>query len=90
MIVQKGVQLPAECRIYEVCNPQQAFRVLSTDMSLNMALPCRISVYQQDGRTKIGTMRPTEIVGHVSTDAELAKIAAEVDRTLEAIIDDAA
>ena len=23
----KGVDLPAECRIYEVCNPQQAFRV---------------------------------------------------------------
>jgi uncharacterized protein (DUF302 family) len=86
----KGVRLPEECRIYEVCNPQQAIRVLTADMSLNMALPCRISVYQQDGKTRIGTMRPTEILGLVSTDPKLAEIAGEVDETLEAIIDEAA
>src|SRR5690606_8191766 len=50
----KGVELPAECRIFEVCNPQQAGKVLAADMTLNMALPCRVSVYGEGGRTKIG------------------------------------
>jgi len=35
----KGLPFPEQCRIFEVCNPQQA-AVLSTTMALNMALPC--------------------------------------------------
>jgi uncharacterized protein (DUF302 family) len=38
----KGVEFGEECKVFEVCNPGQAGRVLSTDMRLNMALPCRI------------------------------------------------
>ena len=38
----KGIHFTHECKIFEVCNPQKASAVLSKDMSLNMALPCRI------------------------------------------------
>jgi uncharacterized protein (DUF302 family) len=51
----KGLPFPEQCRIVEVCNPQQAAAVLSTTMALNMALPCRISVYTEAGTTRIGT-----------------------------------
>ena len=36
----KGVSFDEQCKIFEVCNPMQAAKVLSTDMRLNMALPC--------------------------------------------------
>jgi uncharacterized protein (DUF302 family) len=36
----KGVQFEHECKVFEVCNPAQAARVLARDMQLNMALPC--------------------------------------------------
>jgi len=41
---QKGVDFPNACRILEICNPQRAKEVLTEDMDLNMALPCRVSV----------------------------------------------
>lgn len=36
----KGIAFAEECKIFEVCNPGQAAKVLSTDMRLNM--PCRV------------------------------------------------
>ncbi len=89
-LTRKGYPLAAECRIYEVCNPQQAARVLQRDMRLNAALPCRISVFEDGGATKIGTIRPTAMLGMLSPDAELATVAADVEATIKTIIDETA
>jgi uncharacterized protein (DUF302 family) len=86
----KGVELPAECRIFEVCNPQQAATVLAADMNLNMALPCRISVYEHDGRTRIGTIKPTALLGLLSKRGELAAVALTVETAIKRMIDEAA
>jgi len=84
----KGFDLPNECRILEVCNPKQASEILRNDMRVNMALPCRISVYEDDGQTKIGMIRPTALLGLVSESGELSKAAEEVERTVTAIIEE--
>src|SRR5665647_3972871 len=55
---RKGIAFAENCKVFEVCNPGQAGKVLSTDMRLNMALPCRISVDTQQGKTKIRVVRP--------------------------------
>jgi uncharacterized protein (DUF302 family) len=89
-LTRKGQRLDAACRIFEVCNPQHAARVLGHDMRINMALPCRISVYENAGTTEIGTILPTEMLSALSNDAALGAVAHEVERTLKAIIDDAA
>jgi len=86
----KGFPIDNECRVLEVCNPRQASEVLAADMSLNMALPCRISVYQDGGRTVIGMVPPTDMLGLVSHDPAIAATAVEVERTLRKIIDEAA
>jgi len=86
----KGVDLPQECRILEVCNPHQAVKVLASDMTLNLALPCRISVYEQDGKTKIGMLRPTRLLGLLSNDTALETTAKEVENAIERMIDEAA
>jgi len=84
----KGFDLPNECRVLEVCNPRQASEILRSDMRVNMALPCRISVYEDAGRTRIGMIRPTALLGLISESGELGKAASEVERTVEAIIDE--
>ncbi len=89
-LTRKGYPLAAECRIYEVCNPKQASLVLQRDMRLNAALPCRISVFQDGGATKIGTIQPTAMLGMLSPDRELAAIAVNVEATLKTIIDETA
>lgn len=41
---KKGVGFARECLIFEVCQPQQAKKVLDENMSISTALPCRISI----------------------------------------------
>jgi len=89
-LTRKGHPLEPECRIFEVCNPQHASQVLKRDMRVNMALPCRISVFEDHGVTKIGTILPREMLRMLSPDPELADVAAGVESSIKAIIDDAA
>jgi len=87
---RKGYPLDTQCRIFEVCNPKQASHVLARDMRLNAALPCRISVFEDHGATKIGTIRPSVMLGMLSPDQRLAEIAASVEASIKAIIDETA
>lgn len=86
----KGISFSESCRVFEVCNPQQAAKVLGRDMSLNMALPCRISVYTDAGQTRIGMIRPGEMLRALSSDPVLIAVAQEVDASTSAMINDAA
>ena len=82
----KGVEIDQQCRVFEVCNPGQAARVLAADMRINMALPCRISVYTENGATKIGLIRPREMLSALSRDATLMQVAQEVeDKTIQMV-----
>lgn len=82
----KGIEFPEQCRVFEVCNPQQAAQVLAADMALNMALPCRISVYTEAGKTRIGMIRPAAMLSALSSDPELAEVARQVEASTMAII----
>jgi uncharacterized protein (DUF302 family) len=85
----KGIAFDEECKIFEVCNPQQAARVMSIDMRLNMALPCRISVFTEQGNTQIGLIKPVQMLSALSQDTALIQIASEVERQLIQIVDEA-
>jgi len=86
----KGVDFKEDCKVFEVCNPQQAAKVLSADMRLNMALPCRISVFTDDGKTKIGLIKPKEMLSSLSDDPSLLEVSEEVEAKTIQMIDDAA
>ncbi len=84
----KGFEFAEECKVFEVCNPGQASKVMAIDMRLNMALPCRISVYTEKGKTIIGMIEPAQMLAMLSTDAALAAIAKEVEATMIKMIDE--
>ncbi len=86
---EKGVDFPRACRILEVCNPQQASRVLSQNMAVSMALPCRISVYEEGGRTKLATMLPTAMLAVFPGADALQAVAADVEREILGMMDEA-
>ncbi len=84
----KGIAFAENCKIFEVCNPGQAAKVLGTDMRLNMALPCRISVYTEQGKTKIGMIKPVPMLAALSREASLVKVAQEVEAKTRKMIDE--
>jgi uncharacterized protein (DUF302 family) len=85
----KGVEFDENCKVFEVCNPKQAAKVLSIDMRLNMALPCRISVYTERGTTKIGLIEPAKMLAGLSDDPSLLEVAKEVEEKTIQMIDNA-
>ncbi len=85
----KGVEFVNQCRVFEVCNPLQAAKVMAADMRLNMALPCRISVYTEGGKTHIGMIKPSGILSALSQDAALAVVAREVEEKTIRMVDEA-
>ena len=89
-LTAKGFPLPHACHILEVCNPQQASKVLAEDMGMNIALPCRISVYEEDGKTKIATALPTKLLGALSDSPALAAVASDVETKMKAMMHEAA
>lgn len=86
----KGVPFDTACHVLEVCNPNQAAKVLTEDIDLNMALPCRVSVYEKDGNTQIGMMSPRVMLEELSDSSALHEVAEEVEAVLEAAIEEAA
>lgn len=85
----KGVDFRDECKVFEVCNPGQAAKVMGRDMRLNMALPCRISVYTEQGQTRIGLIKPAEMLAGLSQDPALLQIANEVEAQTLQMVDEA-
>jgi uncharacterized protein (DUF302 family) len=85
----KGIDFAEQCKVFEVCNPAQAAKVLSADMRLNMALPCRISVYTDKGKTQIGLIKPAQMLSSLSDEPALLQVAEEVEAKTIQMVDDA-
>ena len=83
----KGIAFAEECKIFEVCNPAQAAKVLAADMRLNMALPCRISVYTEKNKPKIGLIKPVQMLSALSQDPALTQVAQEVEEKTIQMVD---
>lgn len=83
---EKGVQFRQPYHILEVCNPAEAERVLSEEPLAGYFLPCKITVYEQNGRTRIGMPKPTALIGFMANDT-LSAIATDIEKRLIGCID---
>jgi uncharacterized protein (DUF302 family) len=86
---KKGVESVRECVIFEVCQPQQTQKVLDQNMSVSTALPCRISLYEEGGKTILATLKPTDLLAMFSV-PRLEVVARDVENTIINIMKEAA
>ncbi|TVY00989.1 DUF302 domain-containing protein [Paenibacillus cremeus] len=85
---EKGIDFDQRYHILEVCNPFEAKRVLSENSIIGYFLPCKIAIYDEDGKTKIGLPKPTALIGMVdSGSGSLQAIAEDVENRLISCID---
>ncbi len=73
-------------KIIEICNAKNAYHVLQADIKIGLCLPCKINVYQKDGKTYISGMRPI-ILPQFFPKANLGTLPAEVDTIIKGIVD---
>jgi uncharacterized protein (DUF302 family) len=88
-MIKKGVEFARECLIFEVCQPQQAKKVLDENMSVSTALPCRISIYEEGGKTILAALKPTILLAMFNA-PKLKGVAQEVEDTIVKIMKEAA
>ena len=88
-MAKKGVEFARECLIFEVCQPQQAKKVLDQNMSVSTALPCRISIYEEGGKAILAALKPTTLLAMFNT-PQLEGVAQEVEDTIVKIMNQAA
>jgi len=75
--------------IIEMCNAGHASAVLARDVKIGLMFPCPVMVYDENGEVFITTMRPS-LIGSFYPEAGIDDVAAEVERAILAIVDDAA
>jgi uncharacterized protein (DUF302 family) len=63
--------------------------VLEQDMSVSTALPCRISIYEEQGKTVLVTLKPTTLLAMFNV-PQLEIVAQDVENTLVKIMKEAA
>ncbi len=86
---EKGLAFDRECLVFEVCNPRAAKQVLDVNPAISTALPCRISVYEDNGKTRLATILPTVMLA-LFPNPELKTAAEEVEQTILQIMADLA
>ncbi len=89
IMISKGVEFKYPCRVLEICNPHHAAAVLGEDIRVNLALPCRIGVWEEDGHTMVGTMLPSQLMQVFGDSTVMAETATQVESDILAIIKDA-
>ena len=88
-MTKKGIEFEKDCLIFEICQPEQAKKVLDQNMSISVVLPCRISIYEEEGGTTLATLKPTILLDLFNT-PQLEKVAQEVEDTIVKIMKEAA
>jgi len=85
---RKDSDFDDDCKVFEICNYRQFEKLLAIDMRLSAALPWRISVFTENGATRIGLIRPAPMLAALCQDARLSPLAREADEKMIQIVDE--
>ncbi|TLS52818.1 DUF302 domain-containing protein [Paenibacillus antri] len=83
---EKGFAFESKYIVLEVCNPAEANRVLSETPMAGYFLPCKIVVYEAEGKVKVGMLKPSALMDVMQNDS-LRRIASDVEERLIQSID---
>ncbi|MHB0981006.1 MAG: DUF302 domain-containing protein [Thermoleophilia bacterium] len=73
--------------ILGACNPQLAYKALSSEPDIGLMLPCNVVVYEEGpGATRVEAISPMAALGVVDS-AALKEVAAEAEAKLSAAMD---
>jgi uncharacterized protein (DUF302 family) len=85
---RKEIDLDDDCQTFDVCNYRLMEKLIRLDMKLSLHAPWRISVFTENGATKIGILRPLALA-EAAENAALLRLAREIEEKLVQIVDEA-
>lgn len=88
LLQRRGIEFDEECQVHEVINYRNAADLLALDMRLSLTLPWRISVFTENGATKIGLARPPALASALGENAEITRLLADIEARLTMVVDE--
>src|SRR5690625_3924129 len=85
-LLGKGIDFDQPYFVLEVCNPQEAKNILSQNKMAGYFLPCKIVVYEDEGKTKIGLLKLAKLMEPLE-DEKITQIVSKVEKQLIQCID---
>jgi len=70
ILESKGFPIEKEITVFELCNPKGAHDALTNIAEISVYLPCRLSVYEENGKTILATIGFEDILNAVEVDEE--------------------
>jgi uncharacterized protein (DUF302 family) len=72
--------------ILGACDPANACKAILCEENVGLVLPCNVIVYESEGGTTVGVIRPT-VAMQMIDNLDLQRIAKDIERRLKAVID---
>ncbi|WP_151899339.1 DUF302 domain-containing protein [Sulfurimonas hydrogeniphila] len=86
ILKSKGFELKTPITVYELCNPPAANMALNAIAEISVYLPCRISIYEQNGKTVLATIGIEEMLNAVDVDEDFKQHMSEIFNNLRTLM----
>jgi len=86
ILEKKGFPIERDITVYELCNPKAANEALSAMPEISVYLPCRLSVYEEGGKTVLATIDINDIMDSMAIDETFKKNMKNVFAYLESVM----
>jgi len=86
ILKDKGYEIERDITVYELCNPVAAQSALDTLPEISVYLPCRLSVYEEEGKTVLATIGIEDMLGTVDVDDDFKKHMSEIFDKVRALM----
>lgn len=89
ILYRREIGIDEECTVFEIANYRHLERLLACGLHFATLLPWRISVFTENGATRLALLRPETLLGQLLADPALARLAAEMEEKMVHIVDEA-
>lgn len=83
ILAGKGFPIERKVAVFEICRAPMAAKMLVANPSFSVFMPCRIAVYEEDGKTIVSTMNMEPVMASIKHNPELYTEAASVYRSIQ-------
>lgn len=86
IVKEKGFPISRKVFIYEICQARTAALMLTSNPEFSIFMPCKIAIYEDDGKTIISTMNMEIMLNAVKSNPELYIETTTIFKTLKSLM----
>jgi uncharacterized protein (DUF302 family) len=88
ILKSKGFEIQQNITVYEICNPPAAAEALNSTSDISVYLPCRLSVYEENGVTILATIGVEDMLNALDVNEEFARHMLVIFNKIRALMND--